>query len=344
MPVRKAIVPLLFAVLVPPLLAASPAPEYRLTKTVNLGTPERWDYVVYDRDSHRVYVAHGDHVSVIDGHSGAVLGEIGPFPGGTHGTATVTSLGRGYTDDGKAGIVGSFDLKTLAVLKYIPAEPDADSILFDPVSGRVFVINGDSRHVSVIDPKSDTVIATIDGEEALETGAVDGHGKLFVNGVGNGDIIAIDTASNKVIAHYPMPGCERPHGLAVDGERERLFSSCANGVLVVLDGSTGADLATLPIGKYTDSAAFDPKRKLAFSSNGDGTVTIIRESEPQTFVVAGTLQTAPGARTMALDPETGRLFLATADVASVDPATTPGKRPHVNYVPGSLKLMFFDPR
>jgi YVTN family beta-propeller protein len=318
--------------------------EYKLTKSVALGAPERWDYVVYDPSSHRVFVAHSDHVSVVDGRDGTVLGEIGPFPGGTHGTAIATAAGRGYTDDGKAGVAASFDLKTLKVIKRIPAEPDADGMVFDPVSGHVFVTDGDSGHITVIDPATDTAIATIDGGGGLEYSAVDGHGKLFVNGEEKGEIVAIDTATNKVIAHYPMAGCQKPHGMAVDSQNERVFSSCANGVLVVVDGNTGANLASLPIGKYTDAAAFDPMRKLAFSSNGDGTVTIIRESDPQNFAVAGTIQTVPGARTMSIDPETGRLFLVGADIAKIDLPTAPGGRPHVTYVPGSVRLMFFDPQ
>jgi YVTN family beta-propeller protein len=328
-------------------LAAVPAlaaPQYQLTKTVKLGAPDRWDYVVYDAPSHRVYIAHGDRVSVVDGRDGTIIGEVAPFPGGTHGTAIAPAVGRGYTDDGKAGIAGSFDLKTLKPVKQIPAAPDADGMVFDPASGHVFVVDGDSGKITVIDPATDTAIASIDGGGGLETPAADGHGKLFVNGAEKGDIVAIDTATNKVIAHYPVPGCQRPHGLAVDTESERLFTTCVNSVMVVVDGNTGANIVSLPIGKGTDAAAFDPKRKLAFSSNGEGTVTVVKENDPKSFAVAATIQTAPGARTMAIDPDTGRLFLVTADIASVAPPTTPGGRPHVTYVPGSMKLMFFDPQ
>jgi YVTN family beta-propeller protein len=331
----------LFALAVAP---AFGAPAYQLTKTVKLGAPDRWDYIVYDAPSHRVFIAHGDRLSVVDGHDGTILGEVTSFPGGTHGTAIATAAGRGYTDDGKAGIAGSFDLKTLKPIKQIPAAPDADGMVFDPASGHVFVVDGDSGKITVIDPATDTAIATIDGGGGLETPAADGHGKLFVNGAEKGEIVAIDTATNKVTAHYPVPGCQRPHGLAVDADAERLFATCVNGVMVVVDGNTGANLASLPIGKGTDAAAFDPKRKLAFSSNGEGTVTVVKENDPKSFEVAGTIQTAPGARTMSIDPDTGRLFLVTADVASVTPPTTPGGRPHLNYVPGSTKLMFFDPQ
>jgi YVTN family beta-propeller protein len=328
-------------------LALAPAlgaPQYRLTKTVALGAPDRWDYVVYDAPSHRVYIAHGDRVSVVDGRDGTIIGEVGTFPGGTHGTAISAATGHGYTDDGRAGIASSFDLKTLKPIKQIPAAPDADGMVFDPASGHVFVVDGDSAKITVIDPATDTAITNIDGGGGLETPAVDGHGKLFVNGAEKGDIVAIDTATNKVIAHYPVPGCQRPHGLAVDTETERVFTTCVNGVMLVIDGNTGTNLASLPIGKGTDAAGFDPKRKLAFSSNGEGTVTVVQETDPKTFAVAETIKTAPGARTMAVDPDTGRLFLVTADIQSVAPPSTPGGRPHVTYVLGSMKLMFFDPQ
>ena len=328
-------------------LAAAPvlaAPPYQLTKTVKLGAPDRWDYVVYDVPSHRVYIAHGDRVSVVDGRDGTIIGEVASFPGGTHGTAIAATVGRGYTDDGNAGIVGSFDLKTLKPIKQIPAAPDADGMVFDPASGHVFAVDGDSGKITVVDPATDTAIANIDAGGGLETPAVDGHGKLFVNGAEKGEIVVIDTATNKITARYPVPGCTRPHGLAVDTQNERVFASCVNSVMVVVDGNTGVNLASLPIGKGTDAAAFDPKRKLAFSSNGEGTVTVVQESGPKTFQVAETIQTAPGARTMAVDPDTGRLFLVTADVASVTPPTKPNGRPHVTYVPGTMKLMFFDPQ
>jgi YVTN family beta-propeller protein len=324
--------------------AAPSAPQYRLMKTVALGAPDRWDYVVYDSAAHRVYVAHGDLVSVVDGHDGTVLGEVSSFPGGTHGIAIASNSGRGYTDDGKAGTVHSFDPKTFKLVKQIPAAPDADGMVFDPASGHVFVNDGDSGKVTVVDPMTDTAIANIDGGGGVEYSAADGHGKLFVNGEEKNEIIVIYTATNKVLAHYPMPTCERPHGLAIDTESDRVFSTCANGVMVVVDGKSGANIASLPIGNHTDAAAFDPKRKLAFSSNGDGTITIVRENDAQSFEVAGTVKTAPGARTMSIDPETGRLFLVTADIAGPVPAAGSDGKSRMNFVPGTVKLLFFDPQ
>jgi YVTN family beta-propeller protein len=324
--------------------ALADAPDYVLTKTVPLGAPDRWDYVAYDAPSHRVYIAHGDRLTAVDGRDGTKLGDVTGFPGGTHGTAIVTRYGRGYTDDGKAGTVSAFDLTTLKTGKTIPASPDADGMAFDPTSGHIFVIDGDSAKVTVIDPAADAAVTTIEAGEALEAADTDGHGKLFVNGEADNNVLVIDTKTNKVTARDALPGCQRPHGMAVDGEHARVFVSCPNGVMVVLDGNSGAVLASLPIGKYSDSAAYDPKRKRAFSANGDGTLSVIEERDPKTFVLAATVKTAPGARTMAVDPESGRVFLVTADIDRINPPTEAGGRPYPHYVPGSFKLMFFDPR
>ena len=339
--------PILAAALyIPGPVRAQPVPEYRISNTIPLGAPERWDYVTFDPASHRVYVAHGDRVTVVDGRDGKLLGEITGFPGGTHGIAVVGAFGRGYTDDGEAGEVGSFSLETLKVGKRIKAMKDADGIIFDPSSGHVFVINGDSGTLTVIDPKTDTVVATVAAGSPLEFGVSGQNGKLYVNGEGKNEILRIDTRSNLVDAHWPLSGCTSPAGMAIDLNQRRLFASCRNKVLDVVSADSGAVLATLPIGAGTDSAAFDPKRRRAFSSNGqDGTLSIIQEQDAGTFVALGSVPTAPLARTMSIDPATGRIYLVTAEIdasAPVEAANGPG--PHRRHIlPGSVKLLFLDP-
>src|SRR5579863_263908 len=165
---------------------AQRAPDYAVTKTVPLGAPDRWDYVLFDPDSHRVYVAHGDRVTVVDGRSGTLIGQIEGYPGGTHGVAIVGGLGRGFTDDGEAGEAGEFDLKSLKTVKRFKTADDADSIAFDPVSRHVFVINGDTGIVTVIDPKSETTVANIQTGQKLEFAVSGRDGKLYVNGAGKG--------------------------------------------------------------------------------------------------------------------------------------------------------------
>jgi YVTN family beta-propeller protein len=323
-----------------------PVPEYRISNTIPLGAPDRWDYLTFDPGSHRVYVSHGDRVTVVDGRDGKLLGEIPGFPGGTHGIAVVTAVGRGYTDDGQAGEVGSFSLETLKVGKRIKAMEDADGIVFDAFSGHVFVINGDSGTLTVVDPKADSAVATVSAGAALEFGVSGENGKLYVDGVAKNEIVRIDTRSNLVDAHWPLSGCTTPRGLAIDLNTHRLFASCGNKVLEVVNADSGAVQATLPIGAGTDGAAFDPKRRRAFSSNGqDGTLSVIQEQDAQTFVALGNIPTAPLARTMTIDPATGRLYLVSADIDTSVPAeaaNAPG--PHRRHiVPGSVKLLFFDP-
>lgn len=328
-----------------PSLAADPsAPLYRLTKTVPLGPGDRWDLATFDPTRKTIYVAHGDHVTVVDDAGGKITGQIGTFPGGTHGVAISNKTGRGFTDDGKAGVAIAFDVKTFMPLRRIAAAPDADAIIAEPVTGHIFVINGDSGSLTVIDPKTDRAVSTIVVGAGLEIGVADGRGAFYVNGVEKHEIVKIDAETDRVAAHWPMPGCEKPHGLAVDPVARRLFSTCANNRLVVVDADTGANIASLPIGSFSDGAAFDPVRKRVFSSNGDGTLTVIREEDRgRRFVAMGTIETTPGARTMTIDPKTGRLFLVAADIATIEPAVTRGARPRMTFKPDSVKLLYFDP-
>ena len=330
---------------------AAPVPpaHYHLTRTVALGAPERWDYIIYDAPSHRVYVAHGDHLTVVDGRNGRIVGQVAGMPGGTHGIAISHAAGVGYTDDGQAGEGVAFSLKTLKVVKHLKAAADADAVTIDPTSGHVFVVDGDPGLLTVIDPKSDRVVATVHVGSKMEYAVAGDNGKVYVNGVEKREIYRVDTTTNQVDATWPIPQCEAPHGLAVDTATHRLFSSCENQRLVVVNFDTGATVATVPIGRGTDAAAFDPTRKLIFSSNGmDGTLSIIREVDANTFVPAGTLATALSARTMNVDPVSGRVFLAAAAttaqaMAAARAARMAGRHGPSPFAPGSFKLLFFDP-
>ena len=326
-------------------LQAQTPPPYHVTKTVALGSPDRWDYLVYDGPSHRLYVSHGDRVTVVDGREGTVLGNVEGMPGGTHGIGIVASAGKGYTDDGKAGEAVAFDLKTFKTTKRIKAQDDADGIAFDPSSGHIFVVDGDSKLLTVIDPATDSAIATINAGGGLEYAVSGNNGKLYVDGAENKEIVRINTATNVVDAHWPIPGCTSPHGLAVDTAAHRLFASCVNAVMTIVDAETGAVVATLPIGQGTDGAAFDPKRKLIFSSNNDGTISVIREVTPQNFQSLGNIPTAVTGKNMTIDPATGRLYVAVADIdpnAPV-PVGANGRPGRPKPLPGTLKILFLDP-
>jgi len=283
-------------------------------------------------------------VTVVDGKNGDIVGHVSGLPGGTHGIAIVSASNQGYTDDGEAGEAAAFDLSTFKVTKRIKAAEDADAVAYDPQSGHVFVINGDTGTITVIDPKESRAVSTIHGGGKLEYAVADGSGHLYVNGAEKKEVLRIDTHSNQVQDRWPVSDCTSPHGLAIDPVSHRLFVSCLNNLLTVVNADTGAVVSKLPIGSGTDAAAFDPKRKLIFSSNGrDGTLSIIQEKDAQTFLSLGSIKTAVSARTMTIDHDTGRLYLAAADV---EPEPTPatqvaGHRPKI--APGTLKLLFLDP-
>ena len=314
-------------------------PAYTLSMSTPLGTPDRWDYVVFSSETGRVYVAHGDKVAVIDARSGYLVGQVEGIAGGTHGSAISAATGQGFTDDGRNGLAIVYDLKTLKITRQIPADKDADAIAFDRASGRVFVIEGDPASITVIDPKTDTVAATIRVGEKMEYAAGDGRGAVFVAGVEKRDLLKIDARTNTVGARWPTPDCASPHGLAPDVEHHRAFMGCVNSMMMVVDTTSGALVAKLPIGRGNDAMAYDPKRKRVFSSNGlDGTVSVYQQVTPDKYEALNTLTTAVSGRTMDVDPETGRLFVAAADV---DPPATPGGRPRPKA--GTLRLMMLDP-
>ena len=323
-------------------LAASPAiaasADYRLSQTIALGAPDRWDYAVFDPVDARLYVAHGDRLTVVAGATGAILGTVGGIAGAAHGTAISHATGQGFTDDGRAGIAVAFDLATLKITHSIPADADADAIALDPRSGHIFVVEGDPAAMTVIDPKTDKPVATIKAGEKMEY-AVAGNGVVYAAGEANNDLLRIDTRTNRVTAHWSTPQCRSPHGLAFDPARERLFMGCANATMVVVDAVTGRLVAALPIGRGNDAMAYDPSHRRVFSSNGaDGTVSVYQQASADIYRPLATIQTKVSGRTMAVDPHSGRLFVVAADT---DPSTTPGGRPKPR--PGSLAILVFDP-
>jgi YVTN family beta-propeller protein len=262
--------------------------------------------------------------------------------GVTHGIAAVHALGKGYTDDGHAGEAVVFDLRTLKITSRVKAEPDADGIVYDAKSGHILVIDGDSAKVTVIDPATDKVAATIEAGGGLDFGVSDEAGKFYVDGEKNNEIVRMDLTSNTADAHWPLTGCVTPHGLAIDRSHMRLFASCANKTMVVMNAANGAVMATLPIGDGTDFAEFDVNHGLAFSSNRDGTLSIVAERSPGAFEALTPVQTQFGARTMALDQKTGRIYLVTADF-TINDSVPVSDRGHYAVKPGSVKLLFLDP-
>jgi DNA-binding beta-propeller fold protein YncE len=314
-------------------------PAYLLTKSTPLGAPDRWDYTVFNAATDRVYAAHGDKLAVVDAQTGELVGQVEAIAGGTHGVGISVATGQGFTDDGRNGLAVAFDLKTLKIVKSIPADKDADAIATDKATGHIFIIEGDPGAVSVIDPNTDAVVAAINAGEKMEYARSDDQGTLYVAGVEKKDLLKIDARTNAVVARWPTPDCTSPHGLALDRKSRRLFMGCVNLKMMVVDADTGNVVAELPIGKGSDAIAFDPERKRVFSSNGiDGTITVFQETSPDAYQPMEAIKTALGGRTMDVDPKTGRLFVLAADT---DPPPTPGARPRPR--PGTLKMMIFDP-
>lgn len=311
---------------------------YHVINRFKLGGEGGWDYLTFDAKGGRLFISRSTHVMVVDAERGTVLGDI-PDTQGVHGIALVEELGKGYTSNGRTSSVTVFDLKTLKVLKQIPVGKNPDAIIYDATSKRVFTMNGASNDATAIDTKTDTVAGTIPLDGRPEFAVSDEHGHVFVNLEDKSSVVEFDPSKLSVLARWPIAPGEEPSGLAIDRKHSRLFSTGANKTLVVLDAQTGKVVTTLPIGGGVDAAGFDPETGLAFSSNGDGTLTVIHEDSPDKFTVVENVATQRGARTLALDTKTHRVYLVTAEFGP-PPAPTPERpRPRPSIVAGTFTLL-----
>ncbi len=335
---RLACAALLLSALSLPLHAQS----YHLARTVPLVGDGGWDYLTFDSTAHRLFIAHSTQVLVVDAESGALLGQI-PGLNGAHGVALALAEGHGFATSGRDSSVTMFDLKTYQVLKKTTAADDADAILYDPASGRVFSFNDTANSFTAIDPASGAVIGTIDLGGQPEFGVWSGDGTLFVNLEDKTEIAQIDAAAMKVTRRWSLAPCEEPTGLAIDRAHHRLFSGCSNQVMAISDATNGRLITTLPIGQGVDGCAFDPGAQLAFSSNGEGTVTVIKEDSPDSFHVVANVATKRGARTMTLDEKTHRIYTASAEYGATPAPTAERPHPRPSIVPGTFVLLVLEP-
>ena len=294
-------------------LAAAGA-DYKIVKTWKLGGDGGWDYLTADSDAHRLFIARGTRVMVIDTQSGKQLGEI-PDTAGVHGVALDPEIGRGFTSNGREDTVSVFDLKSLAVEKKIKVGSGPDAILYDPFSKRVFTFNGKGHDTTAVDAAKGEVVGKIELGGKPEFSATDEKGTVFVNIEDTSELVAFDPQKLTVKSRWKLTDCEEPTGLAIDRKNRRLFAGCSgNKKMVVVDADTGKVVASPAIGEGCDATAFDADRGLAFASAGDGTITVIREDGGDKFSVAQTLTTQKSARTMALDTSTHQLFTVAANV------------------------------
>ena len=321
--------------------AQSPAPGYHVIHKILPGGEGGWDYLTVDTDGNRLFLSRGTHAMVIDLGRDSVIGDILNTPG-IHGVALAPELNRGFTSNGRDSSVTIFDYKTLApiaVVKLPARGPDA--ILYDPSTKRVFTFNGGTSNATAIDAMNATVVGNVDLAGRPETAVADG-GRIYANIEDKSEIAVFDPKTLKVLARWPLAPCEEPSGLAIDRVHQRLFAGCGNKTMAVVDMRTGKVVASPAVGDGVDAAGFDPGTQLAFTSNGEGSITVIHEDTPDKYTVVETVPTQRGARTMAVDPKTHRLYTVTADFGP-PPAPTPDRpRPRPPMIPGSFVVLELD--
>jgi DNA-binding beta-propeller fold protein YncE len=298
------------------LLLAQSSSSYRVTHTYELGGDGSWDYVVPDPPNHRVFIARQNRVMVVDEDSGKLLGEVTGI-NGAHGTAIAASTGHGFATSGNDQSVVMFDLKSYKPLGKIPAAEDADAIVYDSASNRVFTLNGDAHSSTVIDPKEGKLITNIALGGKPEYGVSAGDGKVYANLTDTSEVVEIEAKTATVSRRWSTAPCKQPVSMAIDTAHHRLFSGCRSDVMAVSDYQAGKVVTTLPIGQGVDGAGYDAASGNAFASNADGTLTVIHQDSPDQYRVAETVQTPVGSRNMGLDPTNHRLFVASAKFGPV---------------------------
>jgi DNA-binding beta-propeller fold protein YncE len=324
-------------------LAVIPAhADYHIVKTIRVGGDGSWDYLEPDPVSRRLYVTHKDHVVVLDMDTLKVLGDIPDSPG-MGGVVFSRELNRGFTANGAEDTVGVFELDTLKPLaKWKVTGKRPNQIAYEPTTKRVFSFNSTGRNITVFDAKSGEVLSTIEVDGRTEFYAMDGKGMIYDALEDKATVIAIDAKAMNVIATYSLAPNTEPSGMAMDTKTRRLFVPTHSQSFLVLNADTGKILATFPMGAGNDAAKFDPGLKFAFASNGDGTLTILHEDGGDKFSVAQNVKTELGARTMAVDPRTHRVFMPTADFAPPPPATSE-PNPHGATIPGTFRVLVLEP-
>jgi DNA-binding beta-propeller fold protein YncE len=319
-------------------LAGAPAGGYHVKTKFKIGGEGGWDYAIADSDARRLYVSHGTQVEVLDLDSGAVVGKIADTPG-VHGIAIASDLGRGFVSDGRTNKVTIFDLKTLHTTGEAATGKNPDAIIYDPASKRVFTFNGGSANATAIDAAKGTVAGTIDLGGRPEFATADGEGHVYVNLEDKSAVVAIDSRNLTAGEKWPLAPCEEPSGMALDAKHHRLFIGCSNKMMAVVNAENGKVLATPATGDGVDANGFDPGTGLAFSSNGEGTLTVVHEDSPDKFSVVENVKTVRGARTMALDLKTHNVLLPCAEYGPAPAPTADRPRPRPAVLPGTFAIL-----
>jgi DNA-binding beta-propeller fold protein YncE len=322
----------------PSMTAQTASPGYHVITKIPAGGEGGWDYVTVDPDGNRLFLSRGTHAMVIDLGTNSVIGDIANTPG-IHGVALAPELNRGFTSNGRDSSVTIFDYKTLApitVLKIPARGPDA--IFYDPATKRVFTFNGGSSNATAIDAANGTVVGNVDLAGKPE-GAVFENGRGYANLEDKSEIAVFDPKTLAVLARWPLAPCEEPTGLAIDRVHQRLFAGCGNKTMAIVDMKTGKVVASVPVGDGVDAAGFDAETQLAFTSNGEGSITVVHEDTPDKYSVVETVPTQRGARTMAVNPKTHRLYTVTANFGPTPAPTADRPRPRAPMIPGSFVVL-----
>jgi YVTN family beta-propeller protein len=328
-----AILAVLFAATVA--LAAS---GYHLLDTWKLGGEGGWDYLKADSDAHRLYITRATKVVVVDSGSGKLVGEIADTPG-VHGVALAPEFGKGYASNGRENTVSVFDLKTLKTLNKIKVGTRPDAILYDPATKRVFTFNAGSQDATAVDASKGEVVGSIPLGGKPEFAASDGKGTVYVNLEDKNQLFALDPNKLAVKEKWDLPGCDEPSGLAMDQKNRRLFVGCGNKKMPIVNADNGQIITTLPIGDGVDATAFDDATGLAYASCGEGVLTVVREESPDKFTVAENVPTQKGARTMALDSKTHKVYTVTAKFGPPPAATADQPHPRPTILPDSFVVL-----
>jgi hypothetical protein len=319
--------------------AAAARPQYGLAKVLQLPGDSGWDYMAFEQGGHRLFIAHGTQVEVIDTKRLTRIGAIADTPG-VHGIALAPALRRGFISAGAAGTIIEFDLQSLARLKEIKSTGEnPDAIIYDPGTQRVFAFNGRGRNATVLDARTAEVVGTIDLGSKPEFAAADGKGHVYVNLQDKNSLAVIDSRSLALLSVWPLSGCEEPSGLALNVAAAQVYSVCANRVMIVTDAGTGRILGTAPIGGGVDAAAYDPGANIAFASCGEGVLTAVTQTPAGAPQVAQSVPTQRGARTMALDERTHRIYLVTASFGAAPAPDAEHPHPRPAILPGTFRLL-----
>jgi len=311
---------------------------YHIIKRLKVGGAGGWDYLTVDGAARRLYISRSSHVMVMELDTGKVAGDIPDTPG-VHGIAVAPELNRGFTSNGKADSSTIFDLTTLKVLGSVKTGGNPDAIIYDPVSKKVFTFNGRSRDATVFDAVSGKVVRTIPLGGKPEFAATDGKGKVYVNIEDTNQVVEIDSIKTLETRRFSLNPCEEPTGMGLDSEHHRVFSGCHNKTMTILDTTAGKVIATVPIGENVDGNGFDAVTGLAFSANGDGTLTIVHEASPGNYEVVETIMTQRGSRTMTIDPKTNNVYLPAAQFYRPVESAQAGSKQRPMMVKGSFEVL-----